>query len=68
MKLYCLTHSHADGTDSYLFKAKGLVDAGEAAAQLGVDFLLFEDERIIVGEVTIDLEDLPLFYLPVLEV
>lgn len=47
-KLYCLTHRHGEGTDCYLFKATDRVDAGEVAAQLGVDFDLLHDETLTV--------------------
>lgn len=51
MTLFCLTHSHDNGIDSYLFEADNDPGAGEVAAQLGVDFILGEKEDVVVSVV-----------------
>ena len=48
--IYCLTHHHEHGSDAYLFQSDHAVDPGEAAAQLGVDFVL-DGEIIDVAQV-----------------
>jgi hypothetical protein len=54
--LYCLVHTDQDGTRGHLFHKdthsdSSLPDAGEVAAQLGVDFVLTDErlEVVIVG-------------------
>lgn len=56
MTLFCLTHSHDNGVDSYLFEADTAPDAGEIAAQLGIDFVLQGGKEDIVVSVVANAE------------
>lgn len=43
MTLYCLTHSHSNGIDSYLFLSNVPLDDEFVAERLGVDYEAGED-------------------------
>lgn len=63
MTLFCLTHTHDNGVDSYLFEAGTAPAAGEVAAQLGVDFVLQDGEDVVVSVVA----NADLFNIPKIE-
>jgi len=53
MDLFCLIYTPGNGDEptATLFQAKYLPDAGEAAAQLDIDWLI-EEDHIAVGRIT----------------